>query len=630
MELICLQIDIARQKESVEYIKSYIDFAKSSGYNTLIVYLENAVRTEDTAFFKEEESYSPEEISLFVDYAEERGMDVIPAFENLGHLEQFMKYPQFADISECIDGASVGRELYPFALGTCGCTSNPRLYEITDKYITDVCKLFHSKYVHMGLDEPFDFAVCARCRAETEKGKTKADLFYEHVMHSYELVKSMGKTMLMWDDFFEYADIADRLPRDIVLCDWNYNFVADIPSGHWTNRIRKDWFDYYDRLGFRYMFCAYANGGSCTYNVDTLTEYAEKYHPMGAILTSWEKSDCFYLGTYPLIAYAGKKWNGEIGSEQDCLAVYRDVVGSETCAEKLLTLQTPSFYGGYTDVDEVCENDNLTKTVLRNGIYASLPVLKRSAAKARGLQKDVVTDIYDYYSWIFLGLRLEKLGTKIFDFYETNTVKKEYLYKRIDALICGYAELEKNERFLWEKYRRGIISRDNALDKKYGDIRNKLLRIRASVEKSEGEGVLYADLMLHDGFGTPRVEIRCKYDGERNEKQIYKGGIKSSMAGFESGGCYTLRFRTENKKPEYIIFSLWGESALYPMHFRYSYNDKKAVVRKAERLSGHVENEKNLLYNDTRFATMGYDDGIMHFNNVALSKERSRVKIFFE
>ena len=70
----------------------------------------------------------------------------------------------------------------------------------------------------------------------------------------------MGKTMLMWDDFFEYADIVEKLPRDIILCNWNYYFVTDEPGGHWTNRIKRDWFANYDRLGFRYIFCAYANG----------------------------------------------------------------------------------------------------------------------------------------------------------------------------------------------------------------------------------------------------------------------------------------------------------------------------------------------------------------------------------
>jgi hypothetical protein len=66
------------------------------------------------------------------------------------------------------------------------------------------------------------------------------------------------------------------------------------------------------------------------------------------------------------------------------------------------------------------------------------------------------------------------------------------------------------------------------------------------------------------------------------------------------------------------------------MYFRHASNGKKTIVCKVERQSGYVENEKNLLYNDTRFATMGYDDGMIHFNNVELSKERNQVKIFFE
>ena len=62
MQLICLQIDLARQKENVEYIKSYIDLAKDNGYNSVLVYLENAVRTKDTQYFNKEETYSEEEI----------------------------------------------------------------------------------------------------------------------------------------------------------------------------------------------------------------------------------------------------------------------------------------------------------------------------------------------------------------------------------------------------------------------------------------------------------------------------------------------------------------------------------------------------------------------------------------
>lgn len=200
LRLRCLQIDLARQKERADFVKSYADLAAESGYNALILYLENAVRTEDTAFFDREDTYSAEEISEIVDYAESLGLDVIPAFENLGHLEKFFCYKELESFSEIEDAAFEGRGFDNYKRGACGCVTNSALRAFMDKYITDVCSLFRSKYVHMGLDEPFDLAVCGRCRAAAaEKGKS--ELFYEHIMHTYELCRNLGRTMMMWDDF---------------------------------------------------------------------------------------------------------------------------------------------------------------------------------------------------------------------------------------------------------------------------------------------------------------------------------------------------------------------------------------------------------------------------------------------
>ena len=38
MELICLQIDLARQKERVDFVKSYMDFAVQNGYNSVLLF----------------------------------------------------------------------------------------------------------------------------------------------------------------------------------------------------------------------------------------------------------------------------------------------------------------------------------------------------------------------------------------------------------------------------------------------------------------------------------------------------------------------------------------------------------------------------------------------------------------
>ena len=626
LRLRCLQIDLARQKERADFVKSYADLAAESGYNALILYLENAVRTEDTAFFDREDTYSAEEISEIVDYAESLGLDVIPAFENLGHLEKFFCYKELESFSEIEDAAFEGRGFDNYKRGACGCVTNPALRAFMDKYITDVCSLFRSKYVHMGLDEPFDLAVCGRCKAAAaEKGKS--ELFYEHIMHTYELCRNLGRTMMMWDDFFEYADLAERLPRDIILCNWNYVFVGDEPQGHWTNRIKKDWFRLYDELGFQYLFCTYAHRASSEYNVDTFTAYAEKYHPLGAVMTTWRRSDSFYHGAYPDIAYAGALWSGKIKGEKDRLAAYAAALGSGEAAELVLSMNIVEC--GYNlNVAAVCECDYMLKLMYRDALRYALPRLKSFAERAEGRAKDVLTDIYDYVYEIYLNLRVQKLGVKIFDGYETRPRKEEYLAE-IAAIEEGFAEIKKNADALWKKYRSGIKSCFDRYEKKYAGYFGKLAALKKEVASAQPRGVLYAEMMLYDPYPTVKTQIRIKYEGAE-EKILFDGVTKPTVALFETGGCYSYRFATEDRKIEYIVFSVRGEGALYPLHFRDVAGGKKYVAASAEPLSGKVLRAQNVLFDDTRFAEMGEEDGVAHFNDIDLSKERHEMRVTFK
>ncbi len=631
MKLKCLQIDLARQKENFDFIKSYIDFAAGNGYNTLVIYLENAVRTEATCFFDEKESYSKKEMSEIVSYAESKGLDVVPAFENLAHLEKFFRYVQLEKFSECEDEQKEGRGFDGDKRGSCGCVSNLALREFADAYIKEVCEVFHSEYVHMGLDEPFDFADCGRCKEKmAAENKTKADLFFEHVIHSYELVKSMGKRMMMWDDFFEYADIVERLPRDIIFCNWNYAFVSEEPSGHWTNRIKRDWFKYYDELGFEYLFCVYGHRASSVYNLETFTNYAKKHNPLGGLVAEWERSDSFYFGSYPFVAYAGRKWSDKSVSEEDRLKVYSELLGSDEAAELVLSLNVPSFYGGYNDVAVFCENDYFVKYSFKDKLEYATKRLCEYKNSAKGLAKTILTDIYDYCYFMLLSLRLQRLGTEIFDNYETKKIAPSYFINRLKEISLGYDEIEKNSEALWNEYRRGIVSYNCSVFRKYENVRKTVQKVIDDVKKDDEVGILYADLMLHDGFCTVKAEISVKYSGDEGEKTLYVGSIKPSATGFELGGGYGFRIATENKEIEYLRFVVFGEGALYPLNFRYLSHGKKYIAVRVEKVCGKAEELENILHNDTRFAVLGYDDGIEHFNRIELSKKRSEIKVYFK
>ena len=152
MELICAQIDLARQKENLPFIKSYIDFAAENGYNAMLCYLENAVRSSETQYFDKDDTYSLDEMRELVKYGDDNGVSLIPVFENLGHLEKFFAYPQLENLSECENEREEGRGFASTARGSCGCSSNENLYVFFEKYVSEVSSVFTSPYIHMGLD----------------------------------------------------------------------------------------------------------------------------------------------------------------------------------------------------------------------------------------------------------------------------------------------------------------------------------------------------------------------------------------------------------------------------------------------------------------------------------------------
>ncbi len=620
--MICLQLDIARQKESLSFIEDYFKKAKLWGYDTIILYLENAVRTSVTSDFSVEETYSKDEIKRIVGFGEKFGLEIIPAVENLGHLERFFAYENWREVRECENEHTDGRGFDSDFYGSCGCPSNEKLYELTDAYITEVVSLFKSAYVHAGLDEVFDMGVCPKCRKRLKNGESLSDIFLKHVLHTYNLLKSLGKTMMMWDDFFEYVDIVEKLPRDIILCNWNYGYIDYEPRGHWTGRIKKDWFRLYDKLGFRYIFCVYAHRASSLYNADSFYRYAKKHKPFGAICTAWCRQDSFYLGAYPFMAYCGNLWSGK---SDDAEEVFKSVLKNERLAKIVSSLSVPDT-GRNVAVSQVAECRYFSlecyETQLKNAIFQigeNMP----SAGEAY----DIAADIKDYVTEIYLGLRLNAVANEVADNYEL-CLNTDALAEELKEISEKYKEIYENKLALWKKYRGEILSEGNALEKKYSGIIKSVNEQVKILEKNENRAVLALEQMSFDAFGTPKCSVVAGYLG--GEEKIFEGALKPSTVAFEQSGCYYHRFSLKPQKIEYLLLNFYGESASYPQYVSYVLNGVKYVPASVEKLCGEVYDERNLFENDTRFARFGIDDGAKHFNDIKLAKKPNVVKITFK
>ena len=169
---------------------------------------------------------------------------LIPEFNCLGHqsfggrVEPLLRaHPEF---SESPGQSPTNKNLYCLEW----CPSAPGLDEIIFSLIDDIATGFEADAIHVGMDEVYLLGAesCPRCR-----GKNPAELFAAQVRALHEhIVNKKHWQMLMWADRIigpklqgyskfdnernNLSAAIDLIPRDIVMCDWHYEWRKDYPS----------------------------------------------------------------------------------------------------------------------------------------------------------------------------------------------------------------------------------------------------------------------------------------------------------------------------------------------------------------------------------------------------------------
>jgi hypothetical protein len=498
-----VQLDLARQKENLDFTFSFIDFAKQCGYNTLVLYLEGIIKTKSFVRIRGQDTYEPDEIRKVVAYAAKNEMDVIPVVSSLGHVEMFLEHPEHAGMAD-LAGETRGR--WPGKRLEMTCPSREETYQFFEHYFAEVAELFPGKYFHVGLDETWQIGMCDVCKKRFEEDG-RGDLIYaDHVRRIHDIVKIIGKTMMMWDDMFEiYPDAIHHIPNDIVLCGWYYDYFADRPQGHFANHVRRDVFGEYDRLGFQYLFCPRELSAL---NVLGITQYAMRYNPLGGLMTTWEKSSEFYAETYPVIALAGRLWNSPNAAFEKA---FEESIHKTTGVKKAETLAALKTWFCHKR-----SSYRLSSAFARGEVASleefhgrTLETLLAVVEAEKTTQNDVLDDIAIAHREQLLNFRLRKAV------YETILAKIE---GNEPSGFSPLLEAEKNIRqqrlSQWKKFRSGIS--DEPLKKAFADTDRNFSELTKQIDSAET--FLFVRFFLPDVWASPWTTLIVEND--RGEKII--------------------------------------------------------------------------------------------------------------
>jgi len=191
-------------------------------FNTLVAEAEY-VRWESARNLWHPSGATREDVTALLAAARAHHLEVIPLIQTLGHAEWLYTNNQNLDLLEIPPEVSNARYVYN--------PLNPRVYDVLFPILDEAVRLFRPRFLHIGHDEvrnvvPFPWSV---------EGKRLGfgELFVRDTLTLYEFLKARGVGTMMWGDVLltnEFAREIDRLPRDIIMVDWQYQEATRYPS----------------------------------------------------------------------------------------------------------------------------------------------------------------------------------------------------------------------------------------------------------------------------------------------------------------------------------------------------------------------------------------------------------------
>lgn len=221
-----LHLDLKGINPSAAKLLDWLDFFAQCGFTGIVWEYED--RYDWQAFpGVAREPYSRQEWAAIWARCKALGLAVTPLVQTHGHLEWLLKHEAYADWRE----AGFFNEL---------CPQNSQAVAHIHQWLDEVIDLHpDSTYVHIGGDETWNLCSCQACQ-EVAAGHVdgKMSIYMKQVVAMCQQVLDSGKKPMIWADMFwreNRMDLADQLPRGVVLVDWQYTGAAPFAT---TEQLR--------------------------------------------------------------------------------------------------------------------------------------------------------------------------------------------------------------------------------------------------------------------------------------------------------------------------------------------------------------------------------------------------------
>ena len=205
--------DISRgQRPTMDEFKRFIKILSLLKMNIEGLYIEDIFRFEKYPQIGEGRgTLTKEDVKELQQYARDWCVDIQPAFEMFGHMDNILTMKEFEHLGE-------------FPGSQCLDITSDESHKFAEDLIREICEAFDSKLIHLICDESFDSGIGKSYEYQKKYGKAKT--INDWFKFLVDTVKKYGKTTTGFahDAFIHYPKLM-KLARDYVklILYWSYS-----------------------------------------------------------------------------------------------------------------------------------------------------------------------------------------------------------------------------------------------------------------------------------------------------------------------------------------------------------------------------------------------------------------------
>ena len=327
-----VMLDVSRCKvPTMESLYSYIDRLALLRINQLQLYIEHTFAfAAHEAVWHDASPFTAAEIQAIDAYCRDRYIQLVPNLNSFGHVERWLRHPEYRHLAECPDGFD-----YPWGgKSTHGSTLKPckESLEFLDGLYAEYLPNFTSPYFNIGCDETWELGKGAS-KADCEKRGTTR-VYMDFLTQIHRLAKRHGRTAMFWGDIILHEPkLIPELPKGIIAKVWGYE--ATHPFEKNCPEFAKAGVPFYVCPGTSSWGALVGRTTNALGNLANSAEHGLKNGAIGYLITDWgDGGHHQYLPTswMGIAAGAAYSWSFKANKSADVAAgldrlIFKDAAG---------------------------------------------------------------------------------------------------------------------------------------------------------------------------------------------------------------------------------------------------------------------------------------------------------------